>query len=287
MNTDIRISTSFLNHRKRKKLESILGDCATKHVIDLWITTAINRPDGILKGMDVEDIALDANWVGSPNTFIDAMVKVRFLDPPHGSREWYELHDWYEHQPWASNAESRSVSASKNQAFRWCIAEIKPKEAKDKFREWYYDVYVFIKGSNREIILAEYKSYTNSNTPIPSSPIPSSPNPIEEQSTAGAESKRLPTKDELENGSPILIKQTIKDMTEKLYNEKIFPKVHVFKNMMVKDGKNDSAILHVLSRCYLKGSTDKFDSKGPWGYCVAIMKVENGNYNERDHQKSV
>ena len=127
--------------------------------------------------MDVADIALDANWIGSPNTFVDAMIKVRFIDPPSNLIEWYSLHDWTTHQPWASNADDRSIKAAKNQAFRWCVIEIKDKQNKDKFKDWYYNTFKFVKGQNREAILSEYESYTNGNTPLPSPPIPSPPKP--------------------------------------------------------------------------------------------------------------
>jgi hypothetical protein len=284
MNTDIRISTSFLNHRKRKKLKQILGPGSTDYLIDLWINTALNRPKGVLYDMDKSDIALDAGWEGRAELFVDTLLEVGFLD---FDGECFKLHDWDKHQSWAIGADDRSLAAAKNQVFRWCLKEI-PKKEHTKFKEWYYQIHRFVKGSNTETILPEYESYTNGNTPILSSPIPSSPilSIEENKSTAGAESRGLPSKDELDNGSPILIKRTISDMVEKLYLEKIFPKVHAFKNKMVKDGMNDKAILHVLSRCYVKGSTDKFDDKGPWGYCLSIMKVENGNYNERDHNKA-
>jgi hypothetical protein len=48
---------------------------------------------------------------------------------------------------------------------------------------------------------------------------------------------------------------------------------------MLKEGKNERAILHVLARCYMKRPED------PWGYCVKIISVEDGNYNERDYLK--
>ena len=79
------------------------------------------------------------------------------------------------------------------------------------------------------------------------------------------------------------INSEIETVTEKLYQEKIFPKVHAFKNKMLKKNQNERAILHTLSRCYLKR---KFDKSGAWGYCMKIMQVENGNYNESDHNKT-
>ena len=174
MNTDIRISTSFLNHRKRKKLTQILGDKATGCLIDLWINTAINKPKGVLNDMDKTDISLDAGWHGDADLFVDTLVTVGFLDL-HSNV--YSLHDWDDHQSWVVGSEERSLSAAKNQVFRWCIKKIKKKDY-EKFKSWYYEIYLFVKGDNTESILSEYNSYINGNTPIPSSPIPSSPKEV-------------------------------------------------------------------------------------------------------------
>jgi len=175
MNTDIRISTSFLNHRKRKKLKQILGPGSTDYLIDLWISTAVNRPKGILYDMDKADIALDAGWDGNAGQFVDSLLEVGFLD---WDGEWYKLHDWEKHQSWAVNSETRSVKAAKNQLLRWCLENIKNKEERSKFVEWYNGKHEFVKGSNTETILSAYESYTNRNTPILSPPIPSPPNTI-------------------------------------------------------------------------------------------------------------
>lgn len=93
----------------------------------------------------------------------------------------------------------------------------------------------------------------------------------------------LPSKEEINESSKIKLKQDIEELSQKLYEEKIFPKVHAFKNKMLKDGKNERTILHVLARCYLKRTFDE----DAWAYCMEIMKIEDGNYNERDYLKTV
>ena len=56
---------------------------------------------------------------------------------------------------------------------------------------------------------------------------------------------------------------------------------------MLKQGKNERAILHTLTRCYLKHQTQPFTKKdSPWAYCIKIIQVENGNFNERDYLKA-
>lgn len=105
MNSDIRISLSFKDHRKRKKLQRRLGAAAVLALLDLWLSAAESRPDGILTDMDAEDVAIDAGWEGDPQEFTTALLDIGFLDDENGV---YCLHDWIEHNPWASGADARS-----------------------------------------------------------------------------------------------------------------------------------------------------------------------------------
>lgn len=92
---------------------------------------------------------------------------------------------------------------------------------------------------------------------------------------------QLPTKEEVNESSMPKIKEDLEKVCEHLYETKKFPKVHAFKNKMLKEGKYERAILHTLVRCALK--EDFKDT--PWGYCIKIIKVENGNYNEYEYRK--
>ena len=78
------------------------------------------------------------------------------------------------------------------------------------------------------------------------------------------------------------IDQHIDEICKELYDQKIFPKVHVFKNAMLKKNKNKRAILHTLSRCLLKREF----KEGPYAYCVKIITIEDGNYNESEYHKA-
>ncbi|GAF68530.1 unnamed protein product, partial [marine sediment metagenome] len=93
----------------------------------------------------------------------------------------------------------------------------------------------------------------------------------------------LPSKEILTEASILKINSDINKACERLYKGEIFPKVHAFKNKMLKKGQNERAILHTLSRCYLARNKLNGDA---WGYCMRIMQVENGNYNESDHNKT-
>jgi hypothetical protein len=116
MNTDIRISVSFRNHRKRKRLKMVLGPGATDYLLDLWIATAMNRPSGVLYDMDAVDIALDAGWDGEPEEFVDALMKCGFMD---FDGETYSMHDWEDHQGYVVHSDVRKERAKKAAAKRW------------------------------------------------------------------------------------------------------------------------------------------------------------------------
>ena len=123
MNTDIRLAVSFRGHRKRKRLRLLLGPGATDYLLDLWIATAMNHPDGILSGMDETDIALEAGWEGEPQAFVAALLECRLLDKiDHG----YALHDWAEHQAYVVHAEDRKTQAKNAAAKRWAARTAPP-----------------------------------------------------------------------------------------------------------------------------------------------------------------
>ena len=121
MNTDIRIAVSFKGHRKRKRLRMLLGPGSTDYLLDLWISTAMNHPTGILQGMDATDIALEAGWEDDPEKFVSALHTCGFLD--QGEDGVYALHDWEDHQGYAIHAEKRTEKARKAAQARWGTKE--------------------------------------------------------------------------------------------------------------------------------------------------------------------
>lgn len=122
MNSDIRLAVSFRGHRKRKRLRLLLGPGSTDYLIDLWIATAMNHPNGILQGMDETDIALEAGWEGdNPQKLVSALVECGFLEKAENGV--YTLHDWEDHQAYVIHAERRKAQARNAAAARW-----KPEE---------------------------------------------------------------------------------------------------------------------------------------------------------------
>lgn len=78
-----------------------------------------------------------------------------------------------------------------------------------------------------------------------------------------------------EKTDPLILE--LKDKAEKLYQQKIFPQVYAFLNKALQEKKNLKAIIHTFNQCLLN------KPKEPWGYCLHILKIESGNFNEHDH----
>lgn len=107
MNTDFRLSVGFWQHPKTKKTARRLGLEGIRSLQVLWAWVAVNRPDGNLSGMDWEDVELAADWQGEERKFFDTSLGMWIDESPDG----YALHDWQEHNPWASEADTRSDAA--------------------------------------------------------------------------------------------------------------------------------------------------------------------------------
>ena len=117
MNKDIRVLTSFKNHRKRVRLKMVLGESGTDYLIDLWLTAAEDRPDGVLTGWDEIDIAISCGWPGEPQKIVDALIETKWLDRLEDGT--YALHDWVDHNGYASSADQRSDKARFSNLKRW------------------------------------------------------------------------------------------------------------------------------------------------------------------------
>lgn len=116
MNNDIRLSVEFFDHPKTVKLQRRLGVGAVICLQRLWIWTAQNRSNGVLSGIDCEDVEIAAKWDGEPGEFCQTLVDLRFIDETDGV---YALHDWCEHQEYASKEEERKDRARRAADARW------------------------------------------------------------------------------------------------------------------------------------------------------------------------
>jgi len=118
VNTDIRVDVGFFTHRKTVKLIRRLGPEAAFALIRLWAYARTERPYGILKGMDTEDIAIASGWNGDNEKFFSNLVEVGFLDGPDENAD-YQLHNWEKRQPWAIESQKRSERATEMNKAKW------------------------------------------------------------------------------------------------------------------------------------------------------------------------
>ena len=115
MVSDARIAAGLPSHPKTKKLIRRLGQAAAWNLVCLILWVSVNRSDGDLTGMSIEDIELAAEWDGEEGRFVETLSAVRFLD---GEDCAFKLHDWVEHNPWAAGAAARNAKARWNAAKR-------------------------------------------------------------------------------------------------------------------------------------------------------------------------
>lgn len=109
MNTDFRVSIMFTRHTKTRLLKKRLGLEANWALLELWTWAAVNRADGILSGMNEEQIEVAADWNGQNGELIKNLVELHWLDKLDDGT--YVLHQWEEHNPWAADAGNRSDKA--------------------------------------------------------------------------------------------------------------------------------------------------------------------------------
>jgi hypothetical protein len=117
MNSDIRVSATLLQHHKTKKLIRVLGLGVIYYLLRLWTYTAQYRPDGILKGMTAEDIAVAIDWLDEPDDLIRPLCEIGFLEQCEEGE--YRIHKWDVHNPYAAHAKERSEKARKAARARW------------------------------------------------------------------------------------------------------------------------------------------------------------------------
>lgn len=92
----ITIKSNFFRHLKTKKLMSRYGARGCVALTKLWGKTADFYPeDGVWRGVDARGIALAAEWDGTPEAFVSALIEIGFLD---STPDGYAIHNWKKHQ---------------------------------------------------------------------------------------------------------------------------------------------------------------------------------------------
>ena len=104
------------DHPKTIKLMRRCGDKAFYHLVKLICWVGINRPEGILTGMNDEDIEIASGWDGGPD-FLEALIDLKWIDK--NDEGVLSVHDWEEHNGWACGARLRSDKARAAARSRW------------------------------------------------------------------------------------------------------------------------------------------------------------------------
>ena len=107
MNTDFRVSVTFFENLKVRKLQRLLGANGVLCLIRLWAYAAAHFPDGNLSASS-DDLEIMAGWEGTPGDFYNALINLEFLDVGPGT---LAVHDWLEYNGWAAGSESRSQAS--------------------------------------------------------------------------------------------------------------------------------------------------------------------------------
>lgn len=116
MNKDIRLSTDYFGHAKVIKLGRRLGDAGILSHLRLLTYVGSHKPDGILTGMDIDDIGIASNYSGDANQLVQTLIELRLIDCIDGV---YQIHDWAENNPYAAGAKARSDKAKQAAQKMW------------------------------------------------------------------------------------------------------------------------------------------------------------------------
>ena len=117
MNTDFRLSVGYFEHPKIMKLERRMGEGAVLAHIRLLRFASMNKPDGLLTGLDREDVAIASGFKGDGDTFVATLIILRLLDAD--ADDALSLHDWQDWNPWAAGSKDRIAKAKSAASARW------------------------------------------------------------------------------------------------------------------------------------------------------------------------
>lgn len=117
MNNDIRLSTSYFDNPKVKRLKRLLGLQGVMSHIQLLCWTGRVKPAGVLSDMDALDVADAAAWEGDADQFVNTLLDLKLLD--RNAEGHLTVHDWEDHNEYAAHAESRRKKAKKAAEARW------------------------------------------------------------------------------------------------------------------------------------------------------------------------
>ena len=301
MISDIRVSVMLRRHRKRRKLEKLLGPGAIGYLIDLWIATAISRPDGILEGWTARDIAEEVDWSDEPEKLLKSLQEAGWIDRRDDGI--VIIHDWRTHQGWASSTTTRSVRARINGMIKHHGREAAFRIAREKYginpEEYGYVLLQHtVADATAEHIacgqhaiadaiaepvacqqhaIAAATAYAPSPSPSPL-PSPSRKNDSKESGSAGSSKS---AKRHFSCSAPEYaqaIKGSCLKVKERCNGSRRFNPFQWAQHWINKAG-HPQAVVDSLEGLLQFWDTVRGE---PWAYCDRIMKTKSSNYYERD-----
>ncbi|MDA3833727.1 MAG: hypothetical protein PF495_10040 [Spirochaetales bacterium] len=125
MNSDIRISTAIFTNKKIRKLLRRKNGDGLSSLLSLWINAAINSPDGVFLGYEMEDLMDSANT--KDECFIPLLVDQKKQE---FDGKIYSNHNWKKHNGYAYYAPERSEKARIAANTRWQMKNKTKEEIK-------------------------------------------------------------------------------------------------------------------------------------------------------------
>lgn len=119
MNSDVRLAINFWQHPKTIKTARKFGLETIRSIQCLWCFAALNRVDGSLSGMDIDDVEIAADWQGEAGKFVDSCIEMKWIDVD--KKNVMSLHGWEDMQGWAIHAPDRKEKAKRAAEKRWSV----------------------------------------------------------------------------------------------------------------------------------------------------------------------
>jgi hypothetical protein len=133
MADDIRLAIDMDHNPKVRRLIQELGPEAAWALVRLWLYTARHRPEGVLTGIELDEIEPLVGWKRRRGRLIDALERLGFITVRDtGTSREVTIHEWFVHQPWVSGQKHRSEVARINAQARWRKLEGEKPEAPEK-----------------------------------------------------------------------------------------------------------------------------------------------------------
>lgn len=113
----IRLQSEYFRHRKTLRLTHRLGELAALYPLRLWTWAVEQSPDGSLRDIDADELAVICGFGGQAGELWDAMLRCGFIEI--ASDDGAQIRSWREHQ-------GKLIERAERNALRMRDSRIKP-----------------------------------------------------------------------------------------------------------------------------------------------------------------